>query len=116
MPFKKQSGTLPVVFVIHFVALMYWQLFSPWTLVVFFVMQFGVHAGYHRWCSHRSYDPSRVVGFLICVMGVLSLQYGPIWWASHHGTHHSNCETEDDPHTPNKGRLHAHVGWLWREG
>jgi stearoyl-CoA desaturase (delta-9 desaturase) len=82
----------------------------PW-----FAFQFGIHAGFHRWISHNSYKPNRIVGFIICLFGCLGFQYGPIWWASHHKKHHAHCDSLEDVHTPNKSWFLSHVGWLVSE-
>ncbi|CAI5994221.1 unnamed protein product [Closterium sp. NIES-64] len=48
----------------------------------------GITAGYHRLLSHRSFKTSRVGQFLFALLGCLSFQKGPLWWASHHRHHH----------------------------
>jgi len=78
----------------------------------YLVIQFGIHAGFHRWISHKSFTPNRVVGFIICCCGCLGFQYGPLWWASQHKKHHSHCDSIEDIHTPNKSFFHSHIGWL----
>ena len=81
-------------------------------ILPYFMIQFGIHAGFHRWISHNSYTPNRFVGFIICLCGCLGFQYGPIWWASQHKKHHSHCDSMEDVHTPNKSFFHSHIGWL----
>ncbi len=83
------------------------------TIAVWFVLQFAIHAGYHRYFTHRAYKTRPWVEFLLGAVGAIALQNGPIWWAAKHRQHHRNPDSEHDPHTPVRGRLHAHIGWLW---
>ena len=81
--------------------------------LVYFGMMFGVHAGIHRYVTHHSWDgPNWFCGF-VCLLGCLSFQIGPIWWATQHEQHHKHCEKGQDLHSPNKGLYHSHVGWLF---
>jgi len=62
--------------------------------LVYFGMMFGVHAGFHRYVTHHSWDgPNWFCGF-ICLLGCLSFQNGPLWWATQHKNHHIHCEKE----------------------
>ena len=81
--------------------------------LVYFGMMFGVHAGFHRYVTHHSWDgPNWFCGF-VCLLGCISFQNGPIWWATQHEKHHKHCEKEQDLHSPNKGAYQSHVGWLF---
>jgi stearoyl-CoA desaturase (delta-9 desaturase) len=40
------------------------------------------------------------------------LQGGPARWARIHRRHHQMTDKPGDPHTPLRGFLHAHVGWV----
>lgn len=73
---------------------------------------FGITAGYHRLLSHRAYKTSRVLTFLLAWLGASSGQRGPLWWASRHREHHRFSDADGDPHSPVRGRLFAHIGWL----
>jgi stearoyl-CoA desaturase (delta-9 desaturase) len=82
-------------------------------LVVWFAMQFGVHAGYHRYFTHRSFHTHAWFEAILASVGCLAFQNGPLWWAATHRQHHHFADTESDLHSPNKGFWHAHIGWLW---
>lgn len=86
------------------------------TAVAWFVMQFGVHAGYHRYFTHGSFRTYRWVEFALGCAGCLAFQNGPIWWASKHRRHHQCADAAGDHHSPTKGFWHAHIGWLWDDG
>jgi stearoyl-CoA desaturase (delta-9 desaturase) len=75
---------------------------------------FAVSAGYHRYFAHRSFKTGRVFQFLLAVLGSLSNQKGPLWWAAHHRYHHAHSDREDDIHSPGQhGFWWAHCGWIF---
>ena len=39
-------------------------------------------------------------------------QKGPLWWAAHHRNHHRTSDTPTDIHSPRRGFLWSHVGWI----
>ena len=82
------------------------------SLLVWFVLQLGVHLGYHRYFAHAAFKTSAAFELLIACIGCLAFQNGPLWWASTHRQHHRVSDTEADPHSPQRGFLHAHIGWL----
>jgi stearoyl-CoA desaturase (delta-9 desaturase) len=86
------------------------------TLLVWFVLQFGVHAGFHRYFAHRSYRTHHWFEVLMGMAGCLAYQSGPIWWSSKHRSHHQHADTAMDHHSPVKSFWHAHIGWLWVDG
>lgn len=84
--------------------------------LTFGFMQFfcvATHLAYHRFVSHRSFQPTnRFITFIICIIGALGGQRGPLWWASIHRRHHKYCDTKEDIHSPKiNGPLYAHAGW-----
>ncbi|MGZ3477199.1 MAG: acyl-CoA desaturase, partial [Polyangiales bacterium] len=77
------------------------------------VRMFAITAGYHRYFSHRSFKTSRAFQFLLALIGTMSMQNGPLWWASWHRRHHKYSDTPQDAHSPmNGGFYHAHIGWF----
>ncbi|CAI5493702.1 unnamed protein product [Closterium sp. Naga37s-1] len=73
----------------------------------------GITAGYHRLLSHRSFKTSRAGQFLFALLGCLSFQKGPLWWASHHRHHHRTADTAEDAHSPlHWGFFWSHMGWF----
>jgi stearoyl-CoA desaturase (delta-9 desaturase) len=82
------------------------------SLLVWFLLQFGVHAGYHRYFAHRSFRTSPWFEWVLACLGCLAFQEGPIWWASTHRQHHKSADTDEDIHSPRRGFWYAHIGWL----
>jgi len=74
---------------------------------LYIVRMFAITAFYHRYFSHRSFQASRLVQFLMAVLGNSAAQRGPLWWAAHHRYHHRHSDEEDDLHSP------SHHGFLW---
>jgi|GEM_PF-216005 len=103
-------------FLFHFLFLLYFlvgQIDLIGSLTVWFVMQMGVHTGYHRYFSHRSFRTSPWFEFILGCAGCLAFQRGPLWWAATHRSHHRHADTSVDLHSPTKGFWHSHIGWLW---
>ena len=74
----------------------------------------GVTAGYHRYFSHKTYETSRPVAFLLAFLAQTTTQKGVIWWAAHHRAHHLYSDTERDLHSPvQHGFVQSHLGWLF---
>ena len=80
--------------------------------VMYSLRMFAVTAGYHRYFAHRSYRASRLVQFVLALLGTTAAQKGPLWWAAHHRAHHRYSDTEMDVHSPQKGFWWSHVGWI----
>ena len=94
----------------------FWVGFSWFALffaaILYFTRMFFITAFYHRYFSHRSYKTSRIVQFLMAVLGCTAGQRGPIWWSSHHREHHVSSDTIHDPHSPRFGFLNSHMLWF----
>ena len=54
----------------------------------------------HRYAGHGAFKCGPTTNALLCVLGCLANQGGPIWWGSKHRCHHSRCDKEHDPHSP----------------
>lgn len=75
--------------------------------------KFAITGFYHRYFSHRSFKTSRWYQFLWAVIGNMSVQKGPIWWAAHHRHHHRHSDDEHDVHSPvTHSFLFSHMGWF----
>ena len=82
--------------------------------VAFYCLRiFGVSAGYHRYFAHRSYKTNRSFQFLLAVIGCMSNQKGPLWWAAHHRYHHFHADRENDIHSPGQGFWWSHCLWIF---
>ncbi len=90
---------------------------SPAALIVFFITliirMFGLTAGFHRYCSHKSFKTSRVFQFILLFIGTSAAQLGPLWWAGHHRHHHHHTDQKEDLHSPSlQGFFWSHIGWI----
>ena len=82
-------------------------------LALYLLRMFAITGFYHRYFSHKTFDTSRFMQFVIAVWGNLAAQRGPIWWASQHRRHHAHSDQPEDPHSPREHSLYwAHFGWL----
>jgi stearoyl-CoA desaturase (delta-9 desaturase) len=77
------------------------------------VRMFGITAGYHRYFSHRTFKTSRVGQLGFALLGVISTQKGPLWWAAHHRNHHKYSDQPEDLHSPRqRGFWWSHMFWI----
>ena len=84
---------------------------------------FGITVGYHRLFTHRSFDTSRPIKFLLGVLGSMAVQGTILHWVAIHRQHHQHSDGSEDPHSPCHfgggvrgvlaGLWHAHVGYLF---
>jgi len=82
-------------------------------LVLCYIRIFSIGAFYHRYFSHRAYKTNRFWQFIFGVFGASSVQRGPIWWASHHRSHHATADQPEDAHSPvQHGFWWSHMGWF----
>ena len=74
---------------------------------------FGLSVVYHRYFAHRSFSVSRPTQFVFALIGILTMQRGPLWWAATHRTHHRFADTEHDLHSPHhQGVIYSHLLWF----
>jgi stearoyl-CoA desaturase (Delta-9 desaturase) len=83
----------------------------------------GITIGFHRLCTHRSFETYRWVRAAWTALGTLSVEGAPLVWCAVHRRHHGLSDQEGDPHSPNlggpgiwgmiKGLWHGQVGWLF---
>lgn len=68
---------------------------------VAFVAKVGVCMSvcFHRYAAHQAFRCGPMMRSVICTLGCLANQGGPIWWASKHRCHHSHCDRDRDPHS-----------------
>lgn len=82
-------------------------------LGLFWLRMFAITAFYHRYFAHRSYKTNRFWQFIFALLGNMSAQRGPLWWAAHHRAHHQHSDTEEDLHSPvQRGFWWSHMGWF----
>lgn len=69
------------------------------------LMGFGFKVGVcmsvclHRFAAHAAFKAGPVGTFLLCWLGCMGNQGGPIWWGSQHRVHHKFCDQPRDPHS-----------------
>ncbi len=77
------------------------------------VRMFGAEAVYHRYFAHRAYRAGRGMQLILCFIGVMSGQRGPLWWAWTHHVHHKHADKPGDPHSPVlESWWRAQSGWF----
>lgn len=82
-------------------------------VLLYAVRMFAITGFYHRYFSHKAFKTSRVAQFVFAVLGALSVQRGPLWWAAHHRNHHRHADTINDVHSPSQhGFFWSHMGWF----
>jgi stearoyl-CoA desaturase (delta-9 desaturase) len=117
---------IPFVAFVAAVVLLWNRGVGPRDLVLFGVLYlltgFGVTIGFHRLLTHRSFQTSKPMEYLLAVLGSMSVQGPVIAWVSDHRKHHAHADEDGDPHSPHigagsglRGLVHAHVGWLVSE-
>lgn len=106
--------------VLHVACLAAFWVGVSWFAILFmvffyFIRMFAITAFFHRYLSHKTFQTSRPVQFLFALIGTMSAQRGPLWWAAHHRYHHRFTDTDQDPHSSTKGFWYSHVGWFLNE-
>ena len=116
---KIQWHTIIAVTLFHVMAVAALFTFSWTNLAVAVVFWWiadsvGVGIGYHRLLTHRGFKTPKWVEYILTFCGTLALQSGAINWVTTHRKHHAFTETDQDPHSPEKGLYHAHIGWIFQ--
>ncbi len=73
----------------------------------------GITVGFHRYLTHRGFRTSRPIAALLLVLGSLAVEGPALTWAATHRKHHALADQAGDPHSPQDGFFHAHIGWLF---
>ncbi len=91
-----------------------WSWPALWVAIGLYVVRmFAITGFYHRYFSHRTFRTGRVAQFCFAVVGNMSAQRGPLWWAAHHRHHHRHSDEAADVHSPHEhGFYWSHVGWF----
>jgi stearoyl-CoA desaturase (delta-9 desaturase) len=84
----------------------------------------GITVGFHRLFTHRSFETTPAVRFVLAALGSMAVQGSVLRWVAFHRRHHQHSDTPDDPHTPHghggglwgvvRGFWHAHIGWAFQ--
>lgn len=77
--------------------------FADWGIsffVYFLTGCLGISVTYHRYISHRSWQPPKWWIYVGSLLGFYGLVGSPLAWANNHVAHHRYTDTEKDPHSP----------------
>jgi fatty-acid desaturase len=92
--------------------------FFSWSGVVLFIITInlfgviGLNLGFHRLLTHRGFTCPLWLEHTVAILGTCSLEFSPALWVAVHRRHHHYADDEPDPHSPLKGFIWAHFGWL----
>jgi stearoyl-CoA desaturase (Delta-9 desaturase) len=85
----------------------------------------GIGVGFHRLFTHRAFETTRIVQFILAVLGSMAVQGPLLKWVAMHRRHHQFSDRPEDPHSPHhqghgvlgllRGLWHAHLGWLFQK-
>ena len=92
--------------------------------VGYFIVGMGTGVGFHRYFSHKSFETSPWVAYMLGAFGSMSFQSSLLTWTSDHRRHHSHTDNCGDNHSPFvdghcdhentlRGLLLAHIGWMF---
>jgi stearoyl-CoA desaturase (Delta-9 desaturase) len=85
-------------------------------LAMVFAIGTAISAGYHRLFSHKAYQASTPVKFLLLCFGAASFENSALKWASDHRQHHQHVDDlEKDPYAIGHGFWNAHWTWVMEE-
>lgn len=88
-----------------------WSGFALFLLFCWLTGGIGITLCYHRLLTHRSFRCSKWFEYLITTLGALAWQGGPVQWVGVHRIHHSESDTDFDPHSPKHGFTWSHMLW-----
>jgi stearoyl-CoA desaturase (delta-9 desaturase) len=88
---------------------------GPWitALVLYWLAGLAITMGYHRYFSHRSFDCSKWIEFVLLLLGAMGLENSALKWSSDHRKHHSFTDTEQDPYNAKLGFWWSHMVWIF---
>jgi stearoyl-CoA desaturase (delta-9 desaturase) len=89
-----------------------WQNVAALIIGNWIVGSLGVGLGWHRLLTHRGFKAPKWLEYMLSTFATMSIQDSPDKWVATHRMHHKFTETEQDPHTTNKGFVWAHMGWI----
>lgn len=88
----------------------------------------GITVGFHRLCTHKSFETPAAVRYIFAVAGSMAVQGPVLRWCAEHRKHHQHSDSSHDPHSPHmspdgswgegilstlRGAFHSHMGWLF---
>jgi stearoyl-CoA desaturase (delta-9 desaturase) len=82
------------------------------TLVYAKLSGMGITAGHHRLWSHRAYNATTILEYILAVFAASAVRGSIIEWSHHHRAHHRYTDTDLDPYNARLGLFWSHMGWL----
>lgn len=113
---KFNPGSFLGILIFHVLAISAIFTFSWPGVITFLVMTFvtgclGITLGFHRLLTHRSFEASKPLKYVLAFFGCLALQGGPVRWVATHRLHHKEADTPKDPHSSEEGFWWSHLVW-----
>jgi fatty-acid desaturase len=114
----KKDNVIGFLFVHLIAALAFFPWFFSWTGVALFIAGIfifgglGINLCYHRLLTHRSFLCPLWLEHGLATLATCSVQDSPPHWVAVHRRHHQFADEDQDPHSPLKSFLWAHMGWL----
>ena len=90
----------------------------------YFIIGMGTGIGFHRYFSHKSFQTSPWVAYILGAAGSMSFQSSLLTWVADHRRHHAQTDHYGDAHSPIvdghchdtnslRGLFHSHIGWMF---
>jgi len=97
---------------------LFWRRAFDWSDLALMVglyvpISMGITVGFHRYLTHRGFKTNVFVKAALLILGSLAIEGPAIAWAANHRKHHAFSDQAGDPHSPQDGFIHAHLGWLF---
>jgi stearoyl-CoA desaturase (delta-9 desaturase) len=119
----------------------YWT-YAGLLIVMYTLSSVGIGVGYHRHFTHKSFETTPAVRYILAVLGSFAAEGPVIKWVASHRMHHQHADQPGDPHSPHvagishtgagshddhdphdhhdhrgvlsvlRGFWHAHIGWF----
>ena len=81
--------------------------------ILYFLGALGITAGYHRFYSHKTYQPHTLLEVALLWVGTMAIQGSALRWAYDHRLHHRYVDTEKDPYRTSEGFWYSHLLWMF---
>ena len=90
----------------------------------YFIIGMGTGIGFHRYFSHKSFQTSPWVAYILGAAGSMSFQSSLLTWVADHRRHNAQTDHCGDAHSPIvdghchdtnslRGLFHSHIGWMF---
>jgi stearoyl-CoA desaturase (delta-9 desaturase) len=74
----------------------------------------SITIGYHRYFSHRTFQASRLVQWVLLFFGTMATQGSVLRWSHDHRLHHRYVDKDGDPYDTDRGFWHSHLLWMFK--